>query len=308
MLVEIRVYKQWDTDLVSLCDAGYSVSVMMRDAVVAYANGTPLHFFIDEPVDFDLNGKHNVHFRFSVPDSDVKTTYLLRNIKHGYRNTFCKAVLRNALIQQSLSGFFADPSLSQLHAANMADINLHMYKNVVLCSAMRTKDRQVSVFSDAIPVAGRISAQSPAQKRGRKKKETEPVQGYGGVSPFPSMPNGMGAYPYPMQGMPLIPGMMPWGAQMPQMAYQGHPIPSQYPLGSQTDSVIPQAQPNVPVSSMPAVSPAPSMEASMQAPVSVPVTMPSSEEQDEDVQSVDSSFDGVQMANNDALLNAFDAL
>ena len=78
MTVEIRLYKRFDMDLVSLHDSGYSVSNMIRDAVQAYANGSPIHYYVDEPVQFDLNDKKSVHTRFVVPEADVNTCYMLK--------------------------------------------------------------------------------------------------------------------------------------------------------------------------------------------------------------------------------------
>ena len=66
MTVEIRLYKRFDMDLVSLYDSGYSVSNMIKDAVQAYANGSVIHYYIDEPVQFDLNDKKSIHTRLSI--------------------------------------------------------------------------------------------------------------------------------------------------------------------------------------------------------------------------------------------------
>lgn len=152
MVVEIRLYKQFDTDLVALADAGYSVSSMIKAAVKGYANGYPVHFYIDEIIPFDMNDKKTVHTRFTIPESDKKTCYLLRNIKHGYRNTFCKAVLRNSLIQQNLTGFFAGESLFHLQTLNMQDINIYTYKNLVPCSKIRGSAKQVTFLGRTVTV------------------------------------------------------------------------------------------------------------------------------------------------------------
>lgn len=118
MKVEIRIYKQYDTDLVALVDNGYPVSRMMKDAIISYANGTPLLFELDEHLYFDMNRKTNARLRFDIPEKEKKATYLLKNIKHRYRNSFCKMVLRNCLSQQNLAGYFADPNLLVLQEQN----------------------------------------------------------------------------------------------------------------------------------------------------------------------------------------------
>ncbi len=114
MKVEIRIYKRYDTDLVALVDNGYPVGEMMRAAVTGYANGQPVYFQLDEVLFFDMNRKNNVRLRFDVPKTDAKTIHLLQNIKHGYRNSFCKMVLRDALSHQNLGCYFADENMLPL--------------------------------------------------------------------------------------------------------------------------------------------------------------------------------------------------
>lgn len=119
--VEIRIYKLFDTDLVALADSGFPVCEMMKTAVICYANGSPANFIIDEPLYFDLNRKKNVRLRFNIPPNDQKTLQLLKNIKHGYRNSFCKMVLRDAMVRQNLSCYFAEQELIDvLHKHNIA--------------------------------------------------------------------------------------------------------------------------------------------------------------------------------------------
>ncbi len=122
MNIEIRIYKLFDTDLVALVDNGFPVTTMMREAVIGYAHGTPVFYKMDEHIYFDMNRKKNVRIRFDIPDSDKQTIYLLKNIKHGYRNSFCKMVLRNALTQQNLSGYFAKHDLLKLQEVNAQQI------------------------------------------------------------------------------------------------------------------------------------------------------------------------------------------
>ncbi len=118
MKVEIRIYKQYDTDLVALADNGYPVCEMMRAALVGYANGDPVMFKLDEHLFFDMNRKKNVRLRLNISSSDKKTIDLLKHIKHGYRNTFCKMVLRDALSRQNLSCFYSDEETMSLQLQN----------------------------------------------------------------------------------------------------------------------------------------------------------------------------------------------
>ena len=218
MNVEIRLYKRFDMDLVSLYDSGYSVANMIRDAVTAYANGSPIHYFIDEPVGFDVNDRSSAHTRFSVPDSDTKTCYMLKKIKHGYRNTFCKIILRNALVQQNLIGFFSDPSLAQLQNANMGDRNLYTLQNVIPCSAMKMKVKQSEILGTIIE-AGKEKKEKPARKPRQKQ---QPAQNASYPNPFMNMGMPYPYMPYPVAGYPMTGNM----GQMPSQQLQS-PAPVQ---------------------------------------------------------------------------------
>lgn len=151
MVVEIRMYKRFDADLVALCDAGYPITTMLQNAIVNYANGNPVFYYIDEIVPFDLNGKLNVHTRFTVPDSDVKTCFMLRHIKPRMRNSFCKDVLRNSLVQQNLSAYFTDASLYPVHGANLSVRNIGLLPNVVPLSSIK-RNREVNILGNTLTV------------------------------------------------------------------------------------------------------------------------------------------------------------
>lgn len=110
MIIEVRLYKRYDADLVTLAAAGYPIASMIKKAVTAYANDKQVCFDVpDGPYDF--NERKTFRTRFVVNKKDKATYTLLTSIKHGYRNAFCKMVLRNALSQQNLTCYIADPAL-----------------------------------------------------------------------------------------------------------------------------------------------------------------------------------------------------
>ena len=140
MDVEMRYFKYYDADLIALSAAGYPMPVMMRDAVVAYANGRPLHYLIDEPITADFNVLKTMRTRLTFPDDDARVIYLLKHLKFRSRNMFCKAVLRNALIQQNLTVFFANGSeqiLNPLKDINLSGRNLQGFANIIPISTLK---------------------------------------------------------------------------------------------------------------------------------------------------------------------------
>lgn len=141
MVIEIRLYKRYDMDLVALVDAGYPVSTMIKESLIAYANGNPISYLIDENIAFDLNGKESVRTRIVIPESETNLIYLLKHIKHRTRNNFCKMVLRNALINQNLGAFFAVDSLFQLQKRDI-DNNILKFQNAIKLSTIK-KERKI---------------------------------------------------------------------------------------------------------------------------------------------------------------------
>ena len=141
MVIEIRLYKRYDMDLVALVDAGYPVSTMIKESLIAYANGNPISYLIDENIAFDLNGKESVRTRIVIPESETNLIYLLKHIKHRTRNNFCKMVLRNALINQNLGAFFAVDSLFQLQKRDI-DNNILKFQNTIKLSTIK-KERKI---------------------------------------------------------------------------------------------------------------------------------------------------------------------
>ena len=143
MRIEIRIYKSHDTDLMALCDAGYPIRTMLKDALSAYANSVPLRYFTDEVIPYNAAEKKMVHTNIEIPDTDVKTCYMLTHLKRRLRNSFCKAVLRNCLVQQNLTAYFADSSLYAVQQADGAYRNIGSLPGVVPLSSLREETRTV---------------------------------------------------------------------------------------------------------------------------------------------------------------------
>ena len=134
MKIEIRLYKQHDADLIALAANGYQISAMMRASIIGYANGSPVHFLLNKPLDADFNILKTFRTRFNIPVNEERALYLLQGIKRGYRNAFCKAILRNSLIQQDLAPFFSRECfdiLSQMHIFAGQFINTNGFSNVI---------------------------------------------------------------------------------------------------------------------------------------------------------------------------------
>lgn len=150
MKVDIYIYKRFDTDLLALHDAGYSISKMIKEALEAYAGGHPCFFFLDEMVPINLNEKKSVRMRIKV--EDPQAVALLQNLKHGFRSNFCKQVLRNSFLQQNLFCYMAEPAYAQLHNINASFININALPNVKLCSQYKKSEKTINILGKDIAV------------------------------------------------------------------------------------------------------------------------------------------------------------
>lgn len=137
MLVQVYLYKRHDLDLLALLFAGYPVSTMMKQALVSYAHGTPLFYYIDEIIMGDYRGVEKKRIGFRIGNRDTQTQQLLAGIQKSKRVSFCKMVLRNALIAQNLTCLFANQNLANLHASNVGNINLNNFPNIVPLSSIK---------------------------------------------------------------------------------------------------------------------------------------------------------------------------
>lgn len=152
MNIEVRIYKRFDTDLLALHDAGYSISKMMAEALCSYANGWSCHFFVDEIIPFDLNDKKTVRVRLKIKDSDFNTVNFMHHIKHGYRSNVCKQILRNALIQQNIVCYLSDDSFFHLHERNASTLNFSAFQNLKSCSQYRRKSSKIMILGKEVEV------------------------------------------------------------------------------------------------------------------------------------------------------------
>lgn len=184
MNIEVRVYKRYDTDILALHDAGYSITKMMTDAVIAYANGRPCHFFVDEILPFDMNDKKNVRLRLKINNNDYNTIRLLKDIKHGYKSNFCKQVLRNAMIQQNLTCYFSDMSFLPLHEANANNLNMQAYPNLIMCSQYRRLTQKLNIMGNDVTITHEKGyTYNPAENINNKQPKNSMPQSRPAIQP-----------------------------------------------------------------------------------------------------------------------------
>lgn len=172
MKVEVRFYSQYDPDLVGLAQAGYDITEMTKNAVISFAHGRPLQYVIPTPAPFNPNNKRTIHTAFVVPSNDARTITMLKGVTYRLRNSYCKMILRNCLMQQNITAFFLDQSVCN-------------YANNIDMGAKNKPDLPGRMFAPTYDIEKR---QKRAEKlRGHAKQEKKTRKDYQGKSNTPQV-------------------------------------------------------------------------------------------------------------------------
>lgn len=148
MDIEIKFYKLYDLDLVGLRELGYPVGDMAKQALIAYANGHPIHYFIDEHGLIPLNDKKSFRCRWSIKDE--KTIALLKNIKKRQRNSFLKMVLRDSIVGLNLSSYYTQKEYTDLEKQKLTGLQ-SAFPNTYVLDKNKIRQRRID-FQNALLV------------------------------------------------------------------------------------------------------------------------------------------------------------
>lgn len=154
MFVEMRYYKRFDSDLLALFETGINLNEYIPDILKSYAGGNEYHLYVPFCRNHDMNGQQLVHKRVII--SDTSSVKLLKGIKHGYRNAFCKMLIREALVYQNLGVFFADQEMVCRENVRIHEKDLSTYKNLVIAQISNSKKNiEEKVLGDRTTKKGR---------------------------------------------------------------------------------------------------------------------------------------------------------
>ncbi len=151
MRISLRLNKYYDLDLISLLDDGYPLAAMMRKSVVAYANGEPLFYYIDN---YGISSFHTKWTSICVhlPDDDPNVQKLLKNVRPRHTTGLIKIIFRNSLIQQNVPCFFPDAHLFHMQEINAASKRPMTLENVIYGNSIRQKDRTITFAGHSVNV------------------------------------------------------------------------------------------------------------------------------------------------------------
>lgn len=175
MKVELRFYKRYDADLLSLHETGVSLSALTKAAVIAYANGQRARYMMPKCKSMNFDDRRTVRLRMSIDDQ--RTQELLSHIKNSYRNQFCKTVLRDALVTQCIGTYIS--SSYDLNAENgrLQEMMNDLPEGTVVLNGKKKR----RFINDILKEPGTIETPTPRLKEKKDKSKVidmilKPVQ------------------------------------------------------------------------------------------------------------------------------------
>ena len=145
----VRIYRRYDFDLYTLAINGYRIDDLIRDSVTAYAHGVPFHVYMDKVLPpSEPSGKGKILYNITIESSDRETIEMLRHIVKGFRNNFCKACARNALLKQNLSVYFTKKEYLTHEKVNMIEYTTVAMKGLHSIGVYADPDRSKRYLTD----------------------------------------------------------------------------------------------------------------------------------------------------------------
>ena len=166
MVIEVRYYKRFDLDLLSLIDSGINLSAYLPMVLQGYAKGEPVKLLVPFCEAHDVDKMQLVHTGIKI--TDAQSIELLKKVRRGYRNSFCKMLLRDALVHQSLGIYFTNQNLikKENNRINLTDTT--NIPNLIICRPeKRTKSYAATILGD--------NAVKKSKEQINKKEKTHKV-------------------------------------------------------------------------------------------------------------------------------------
>ena len=162
LIVELRYYKRFDLDLLSLMVSGINLNAYLPAVLQGYAKGEPVKLIIPFCKEIDSNGIQML--RAGIKITDPASISLLEGIKRGYRNAFCKMILRESLMFQALGVYFSRRSLIEKENERIHLADIDNVPNHIICKPeKRTKSYAAKVLGN--------KAVKPTRKKTDKQPE-----------------------------------------------------------------------------------------------------------------------------------------
>ena len=103
--INLRLYRRFDADLIAL-NEHIPVNVVIEALLDAYAKGKRMRIIPEKCLPFNIGNRKGIHLTVTVRSEEASK--LMAQIRPGFRNQFCKSILRDALVTDPLWVYFSD--------------------------------------------------------------------------------------------------------------------------------------------------------------------------------------------------------
>lgn len=170
MKVELKLYKTFDADLISLNSNGISISALIKTALYSYARGEITRFYVPECKPFELDGRRRfIHIATNI-DDPVSIDFLKHQLKPRQRAAFLRTLLRECLVTQQLGAFLKNDAWIARETARMQKIDVSTMKNAV---ELKFEERKHDYISKILKPAG--GAKAPSTATIKSDGESRPI-------------------------------------------------------------------------------------------------------------------------------------
>lgn len=170
MKVELKLYKTFDADLISLNSNGISISALIKTALYNYARGEITRFYVPECKPFELDGrKRFIHIAANIDDT-VSIDFLKHQLKPRQRAAFLRTLLRECLITQQLGAFLKNDAWIAKETARAQEVDTSTMRNVV---KLKFEERKHDYISKILKPAG--EAKTPSAATIKPDGESKPI-------------------------------------------------------------------------------------------------------------------------------------
>lgn len=170
MKVELKLYKTFDADLISLNSNGISISALIKTALYNYARGEITRFYVPECKPFELDGrKRFIHIAANIDDT-VSIDFLKHQLKPRQRAAFLRTLLRECLITQQLGAFLKNDAWIAKETARAQKVDTSTMRNVV---ELKFEERKHDYISKILKPAG--GAKTPSVATIKPDGESKPI-------------------------------------------------------------------------------------------------------------------------------------
>lgn len=170
MKVELKLYKTFDADLISLNSNGISISALIKTALYNYARGEITRFYVPECKPFELDGrKRFIHIAANIDDT-VSIDFLRHQLKPRQRAAFLRTLLRECLVTQQLGAFLKNDAWIAKETARIQGIDVSAIENAV---ELKFEERKHDYISKILKPAG--GAKTPPIATIKSDDESKPI-------------------------------------------------------------------------------------------------------------------------------------